>query len=56
MTSGDFKDLNRRTFSGKVLRDKSFNTAKDPKDDGYSRGLTSMLYKCFHKKTYNGNW
>ena len=56
MASGDFKDLNRRIFSGKVLRDKSFNTAKDPKHDGYPRGLTSMLYKCFHKKTYNGNW
>ena len=56
MASGDFKDLNRRIFSGKVLRDKSFNTAKDPKHDGYPRGLTAMLYKCFHKKTYNGNW
>ena len=28
---GDFKDLNRRTIADKVLRDKAFNIAKNPK-------------------------
>ena len=44
---GDFKDLKRRTFSGKVLRDKAFNIAKNPKYDEYQRGLASMVYKFF---------
>ena len=34
MSYGDFKDLNRRTFADKVLRDNAFNIAKDPKYDG----------------------
>ena len=28
MAYGDFKDLNRRTFADKVLRDKAFNILK----------------------------
>ena len=47
MAYGDFKDLARRTVSDKVLRDKAFNIAKDPKYDGYQRGLASMVYKFF---------
>ena len=47
MAYGDFKDLKRRTFSDKVLRDKAFNIAKNPKYDGYQRWLASMVYKCF---------
>ena len=46
---GDFKDLARRTASDKVLRDKAFNIAKNPKYDGYQRGLilwfTNLLIK-----------
>ena len=42
MAYGDFKDLKRRTFSDKVLRDKAFNIAKNPKYDGYQRGLASI--------------
>ena len=34
MVYGDFKDLNRRTAADKVLRDKAFNIAKNPKYDG----------------------
>ena len=34
----------------KVLRDKAFNIAKNPKYDGYQTGLASMVYKCFDKK------
>ena len=35
MAYGDFKGLNSRTAADKVLRDKTFNIAKNPKDDGY---------------------
>ena len=51
MVYGDFKDLTRRTASDKVLRDKAFNIAKNPKYDGYQRGLASMVYKFFDKKS-----
>ena len=51
MAYGDFKDLARRTASDKVLRDKAFNIAKKPKYDGYQRGLGSMVYKFFIKKS-----
>ena len=43
MVDGDFKDLNRRTISDKVLRDKAFNIAKNSKYDGYQRGLASIF-------------
>ena len=45
-----FKDLTRRTASDKILRDKAFTIAKNPKYDGYQRRLTSMVYKFFDKK------
>ena len=51
MAYGDFKDLVRRTVADKVLRDKAFHIAKDPKYDGYQRGLVSVVYKFFGKKT-----
>ena len=35
MDYGDFKDLARRTVSNKILKDKAFNMAKNPKYDGY---------------------
>ena len=44
MAYGNFKDFERRTASDKILRDKAFNIAKNPKYDGYQRGLTSMIY------------
>ena len=50
MAYGDFKDLARRTGSDKILRDKAFNIANNPKYDGYQRGLASMVYKFFDKK------
>ena len=57
---GDFKDLTRRTASDKILRDKAFNIAKNPKYNRYQRGLVSMVYKVFDKKMFgssikNGN-
>ena len=51
MVYGDFKDLGKRTDSNKVLRDKAFNIAKNPKYDGYQKGLASMVYKFFDKKS-----
>ena len=51
MAYGDFKDLKRRTASDKILRDKAFNIAKNSKYDGYQRGLVSMVYKFFDKKS-----
>ena len=51
MEYGDFKDLKRRTASDKILRGKAFNIAKNPKYDGYQRGLASMVYNFFDKKS-----
>ena len=38
-----------RTVSDKVLRDKAFDIAKNPKNDGYQRGLVSVVYKFLIK-------
>ena len=43
MTYGSFKDFAKRTPSDKILRDKAFDIAKNPKYDGYQRGLASMV-------------
>ena len=50
MAYGDFKDLKERTAADKVLRDKTFNIAKDPKYDGYQQELDSVVYKFFDVK------
>ena len=46
----DIKDLTKRTVADKVLKNKAFDIAKDPKYDGYQRGLASMVYKFFDSK------
>ena len=51
MAYSDFKDLTRRTISDKILCDKPFNIAKNSKYDGYQRGVTSIVYKFFNKKS-----
>ena len=51
MAYGKAKDLARRIQSDKVLRDKAFKIASDSKYDGYQRGLGSMVYKFFDKKS-----
>ena len=48
--SCDSKELKKRTIADKILKNKEFNIAKDPKYDGYQRGLASMVYKFFDKK------
>ena len=45
------RDLAKRTQSDKVLRNKAFKIASDPKYDGYQRGLASMVYNYFDKRS-----
>ena len=47
MAYGDFKDLTKRTASDKILRDKAFNIAKNPKYNGYQGGVASIIYIFF---------
>ena len=53
MAYGKSKDLTKRTqsVSIKVLRDKAFEIASDPKYDGYQRRLASIVLKFFDKKS-----
>ena len=52
MASVDFKDLTKRTASDKILRDTTFNIAKNPKYNGYHRRPASMVYQFFDKKYF----
>ena len=45
------KTKKRRTQSDKILKDKDFEIANNLKCNGYKRGLASMVYKFFHKKS-----
>ena len=49
MAYGKSKYLTKRTQSDKVLRDKTFKIASDPKYDGYQRGLAAMVYEFLIK-------
>ena len=51
MGYGNLKDLEKRTQSDKVLKDKAFEIPNNPKYDGYQSGLASMVYKFFDKKS-----
>ena len=51
MAYGKSKGLVKRTQPDKVLRDKAFKIASNPKYDGYQRELASMVYKFFDKKS-----
>ena len=46
----DSKDLTKRIIADKNLKNRAFDIAKDPKYDGYQRGLASMVYKFFDSK------
>ena len=48
--NSDSKDLTKRTVADKILKNRAFDIAKDPKYDGYQRGLASMVYKFFDSK------
>ena len=51
MTYGKYKDFTKRRKIEKVLKDKAFKITSNPKYDGYQRGLASMVYKFFEKKS-----
>ena len=51
MAYEDFKDLTSRTASNKMLCDKAINITQNPKYDGCQRGLASMVYNFFDKKS-----
>ena len=49
MAYDESKYLAKRTQSDKILRDKTFKIASNPKYDGYQRGLASIIYNFFDK-------
>ena len=51
MAYEDFNDSARRTASDKILRDIAFDLAKNPKCDGYRRGLVQWFIISLIKKT-----
>ena len=52
MAYGNCKDLNRRTAADKVLHDKAFNIAKNPKYDEYQHGLAAITYNVLLKNVF----
>ena len=46
-----YKDRLNRKQSDIVLKNKALKFATDPRVNGYQRGLASMVYKFFHKRT-----
>ena len=51
MAYGDFKDLAKRTAADKVFRNKAFKIVSDQNYDECQRGLASMVYTFFDKKS-----
>ena len=51
MAYGKYKDIERSTQSDKVLKDKAFEIANNPKYDRCQSGLASMVYEFFDKKS-----
>ena len=49
-----YEDFKNSTASDKILCNKAFNIAKNPKFDACQRGLASMVYRFFNKKTADG--
>ena len=47
----DHKDLINRSEADKVLKDKAYDIASNPEYDSHQRGLASMVYKFFDKKS-----
>ena len=46
----DSKDLTKGTVADKILKNRAFDIVKDPKYDGYQRGLASMVYNFIDSK------
>ena len=51
MVYGKSKGLVKIIQPDKVLKDRAFEIASNPKYDGYQRGLASMFYTFFDKKS-----
>ena len=51
MAYNKFKDLKKRTKSDIVLKNQALKITNNPKCSGYERGLASMVYKIFDKKS-----
>ena len=51
MAYNKFKDLQKRTQSDIVLKNKALVIASNPKYNCYERGLASIVYKFFDKKS-----
>ena len=49
-----YGDLHRNTAFNKLLCNKALNVSKNSKYDDCQRGLASMLYKSFDKKSSDG--
>ena len=47
----DSKGLAKRTISSKILKDRTFEIARNPNYDGYQRALARMIYTFFDTKT-----
>ena len=52
---GDSKDLPRTMTPDKLLCDKAFEIASNPKYDGYQHGLASMVCNFFDKNDGNAS-
>ena len=51
MAYGKYKDLEKRTQLDKILKDRVFEIANSSEYDRYQRGLASMVYKFFERKS-----
>ena len=55
MAYSDSKDLDKKLFQiTNILKERAYETAINLKYDGYQRGLASIVYMFFHKKTGSG--
>ena len=43
------KNLSKGTVSDKILKERAYEIAINPKYNRYQRGLASIMYKCFDK-------
>ena len=50
MAYGDFKDLTKRAASEKISHNNESNIAKNPKYQGYQRGLAPVFYTVLIKR------
>ena len=51
MQHSDSKDLAKGIISNNILKDRSFEIARDCNYDGNQRALASIVYNFFDKKT-----